>query len=252
MANEKYNFENFCLPAWKSRLSFTGGPHSGNPAPDFDLPTIHGGRFRLAEHRGPGPVLLEFSSLTCPLTLAARPALRRLYTEFSDRIRFLSVYIREAHPGELHPQPSNAAEKMQRARDWSVMDHIPWTIAVDTVAGEVHRAYGCSQRSLYLITASRDVAFRSLSSREDLLREKIARLLESAQETNVAPNFGVEDRIFNVLLDAFPSIAPAVSRGGEKAKTDFRRELGSVMDALRRLDESLRLGTPGADEPRAA
>jgi len=33
-------------------------------APDFELPTVDGGRLHLAEHRGHRPVLIEFGSIT--------------------------------------------------------------------------------------------------------------------------------------------------------------------------------------------
>ena len=35
------------------------------------------------------------------MTASAGPVLKRLYQEFGDRVAFGTLYVREAHPGEL-------------------------------------------------------------------------------------------------------------------------------------------------------
>lgn len=61
---EPYNYDTFRRHMFKEDLHFRGGPEPGQLAPDFDLPTIDGARFRLSEYRGQRPVLIEFGSIT--------------------------------------------------------------------------------------------------------------------------------------------------------------------------------------------
>ncbi|MBM3219553.1 MAG: hypothetical protein FJZ38_12910 [Candidatus Rokubacteria bacterium] len=58
-----YNYDTFRRHMMKEDMHFGGGPKPGEPAPDFDLPTIDGGRFCLSAHRG-RPVLIEVGSIT--------------------------------------------------------------------------------------------------------------------------------------------------------------------------------------------
>lgn len=60
----EYNYGTFRRELMQECLHFTGGPPPGMPAPDFELPLVSGGRFRLSSLRGLRPVLLEFGSAT--------------------------------------------------------------------------------------------------------------------------------------------------------------------------------------------
>jgi hypothetical protein len=39
------------------------------------------------------------------MTASAVPALKKLWAEFGSRVAFITLYVREAHPGENYPQP---------------------------------------------------------------------------------------------------------------------------------------------------
>ena len=64
MAQEAYNYDTFRRHMMQEDMHFRGGPEPGQMAPDVDLPTVAGGRFRLSEHRAQRPVPLEFGSIT--------------------------------------------------------------------------------------------------------------------------------------------------------------------------------------------
>jgi hypothetical protein len=53
------------------------------------------------------------------MTAGARPGLLHLYEDFADRVQFVSVYVREAHPGENYPHHTSEEQKMRHARDWA-------------------------------------------------------------------------------------------------------------------------------------
>ena len=55
---------------------------------------------------------------------------------------FVTLYVREAHPGELMDQPEDLETKMQHARAYRSRDGIPWPVAVDDLDGTLHSRLG--------------------------------------------------------------------------------------------------------------
>ncbi len=207
-------------------LRFTCGPNPGHGAPDFDLPTTLGGRFRLGARRGKTPVLVTFGSLTCPQAIGALPALKEIERVFRGRIELVTVYVRELHPGERRPQPRSLREKMAYAREWALLDKVPWTVAVDRLDGETHRAYGGLPAPVFLVDSEGRVIARwpSPGSCRSLARQ-VARLLDeegwggaSIQgEQRCGPAGGIQRAI---------ALERALARGGRRARDEHRRELG--------------------------
>ncbi len=74
------------------------------------------------------------------MTAGARLGLIKLFADFETSVRFFTIYVREAHPGERYPHHTSNEQKMRHAREWVEQDKIPWGVAVDEVEGGVHRA----------------------------------------------------------------------------------------------------------------
>ena len=91
-------------------------PAPGDRVPAFDLPTLDGTRFA-SDDLGDRPVLLVFGSQTCPVTRSALPRLNELHAHYRDRVRFVLVQTREAHPGELLAQPRTSEQDRPRCLD---------------------------------------------------------------------------------------------------------------------------------------
>ena len=174
------------------------------------------------------------------MTTGARPGLINLFNDFKDRVEVVSVYVREAHPGENYPHHMSVEQKMQQARDWVKLDKMPWTVAVDTLDGATHEAYGPLPNSAYLIDRTGRVAFRALwAGQEGLLRGKIEELLkrEAAGEDSV--NLGQQENLVIPLIHGGAEFDRTMARAGEKAKEDFRREMGNVMYGMQKLMSKL-------------
>lgn len=166
----------------------------------------------------------------------ARSGLMNLYRDFGSRVNFISVYVREAHPGEIYPHHSSDAQKMRHAEDWVQQDKMPWLVAVDTLDGTVHREYGPLPNSAYLINRAGRVAFRALwAGQEGSLRNKIEELLRREDSGEEAVTLGERENLLIPLIHGAAEFDRAVARGGEKAKQDFRRGMGDVMYAFQRL-----------------
>jgi hypothetical protein len=251
VSGEGYNYPGFERRMIAEDMRFGGGPRPGEPAPPIELPTVSGEGFRLADCRGLRPVLLEFGSITCPMSSGARPALSRLWRDFGDRMEFVSVYVREAHPGEGYPRHESFEQKMRHARDWVERDPRPWTVAVDGLDGAVHRAYRPLPNSLYLIDSIGHVAFRALwAAAERLLRRKIEQLLVREAKGDLPADLGERSNRLLPLLHGAVEFDATMARAGEGAARDVRREMGLVPYGLQRLASRLKPlihRPPGAD-----
>ena len=125
---------------------------------------------------------------------------------------------------------------MRHAADWARLDQMPWTVAVDTLEGAVHNAYGPLPNSAYLIDKTGRVAFRALwAGQESLLRDRIEELLRREASGEDPVNLGQQENLIIPLIHGAAEFDHAVARGGEKAKQDFRREMGNVMYGLEKL-----------------
>jgi thiol-disulfide isomerase/thioredoxin len=157
-----YRFERLRLGLVLRDLYFTKtDPGPGERIVDFDLPTLDGGRFRRQDLSESAPVLLVFGSYTCPVTESAVPGLRRLHGRFGDRVRFVMVNVREAHPGANVPQPDDMEEKQAHACLLRDFHDLPFEVAVDDIAGSMHRAMSPKPNSAYLLGGDGSILFRA-------------------------------------------------------------------------------------------
>jgi hypothetical protein len=175
------------------------------------------------------------------MTRGARPGLKQLRREFGERVVFVSVHVREAHPGERYPHHTSDAQKMRHAKDWARLDRISWTIAVDTIDGAMHRAYGTLPNSLYIVNSAGVVAFRALwAGQPGLLRDKLEELLRLEEIHRTSVTLGERENLVIPLIHGAAEFDPAVVRGGTKSVEDFRREMGTVMYGVEKLMSRMR------------
>jgi hypothetical protein len=96
------------------------------------------------------------------MTASAGPALQEMYDEFRDRVQFLTLYVREAHPGDRYVQPRDMHTKLVQARAYAERDDIRWPVAVDDVDGTLHRQLDDKPDAAYLVGVDGRVMFRAL------------------------------------------------------------------------------------------
>ena len=156
-----YRFERFSTAQLIDDMTFgRQAPGPGDAVPAFDLPTLDGGRFR-SDDLGALPVLLVIGSRTCPVTESSGPVLRRLHAEFGDRVRFVLVNTREAHPGDVFGQPRTFEEKWDHAIELRRHHDIGFEVAVDDLDGRLHRALTPKPNSAYLLGPDGIIRYRA-------------------------------------------------------------------------------------------
>ena len=222
-----YRFDHFRRGRLRDDLAFRAGPAPGWPMPDFDLPTVAGGRVRKADFMGRRPVLLTFASITDPMAASAAPVLKRLHREFGEAIAFVTAYVREAHPGDRIPQPRTEDWKMRHARMLRQRDALPWTLAVDDLEGSLHRALGANSSAAYLMDTAGNVAFRTLWSNDETVLRRALRAMSCG-----SPGHPFEhERYLVPLARGLPRVDEVVRAAGSAALDDLRREVPLVYGA---------------------
>ena len=215
-----YRFDRLALGTVMGDMYFSkDDPGPGDRVPDFDLPTLDGGRFRSTDLGETGPALLIFGSYTCPVTENAAPGLNELHERFGDRVRFVMVDVREAHPGKAVPQPKFFDEKMAHAQLLRDIHGFKFEVAVDDMDGTLHRALSPKPNSAYVLGKDGTILFRAQWANDT---DALAAALDAIAAGNAprrSQSGGVVRPIFRQLRD----MAPVFDRAGAGAWSDMWR-----------------------------
>jgi hypothetical protein len=216
-----YRYDHFDSSLVWQDLRLRSAPGPGDLLPPLDLVTTEGQRVRSDDFAG-RPLFLTFGTITCPMTATAGPVQKRLFREYGDRVRFLTVYVREAHPGERYPQPSTMAQKVRHAAEYKRRDEIPWTVAVDDIEGSLHQAIDPKPNSGYFVDGDGLLVFRVLwSNHEAALREGLERLTSAG--TGGTP--GERQSLVVPMLSGIGAMDETLSAAGPSACRDFQRAM---------------------------
>jgi thiol-disulfide isomerase/thioredoxin len=212
-----YRFDHLTLPLVMKDMRFERtDPAPGDHVPSFDLPTIDGGRLR-SDDLGERPVLLIFGSSTCPVTDNAAPGLNDLHRRFGDRVRFVMVNVREAHPGKVFPQPKTMEAKTAHAAQLRGIYGFVFEIAVDDIDGTLHRAMSPKPNSAYLLAPDGTILFRAQWANDT---HALARAID-AMLRRQAPQPSESGGILKPTLRMLRNIAPVLDRAGAGAWRDM-------------------------------
>ncbi|MGL4421311.1 MAG: deiodinase family protein, partial [Gemmataceae bacterium] len=150
------------------------GANVGDTAPNFTLKTMDGKKeVTLADYRGKTPVVLVFGNYSCgPFRFQYR-AVEELQRIYGEKVTFLAIYIREAHPTEGWKMASNEKMGVRVAQPRTDEDraavatqcakalNMTMPVLVDTVADTVGHAYSGMPSRLVLIDTAGKLVFKS-------------------------------------------------------------------------------------------
>ncbi len=189
----------------------------GNTVPEFELISTDGSRLVNDDVFGEKPVIFIFGSMTCPMTASAAPTVQELYDEFGDRVNFIMMYVREAHPGEHFAQSETIEEKLGYARALKDFYGIQWTVAADNIDGDLHRALDPKPNSAFLVDKDGTILFRSLWASDYCA---LRRALVAAANGRV-PEIQQSVRMIGPVSRAMGHVQEVMVRGGPQAVRDL-------------------------------
>ena len=216
----RYRFDHLSLSDVMKDLYYSrDDPGPGDRAPDFDLPTLGGGRFRSADLGQTGPALLIFGSYTCPVTDNSAPGLNELHARFGDHVRFVMVNVREAHPGKAVPQPKALDEKTAHAEQLRDFFGFEFEVAVGDIDGTFHRALSPKPNSAYVLGKDGTILFRAQWANDT---KAMAEALE-AVVAGESPRRSQSGGLIRPMIRFMRNIAPVLDRAGSGAWRDMWR-----------------------------
>jgi hypothetical protein len=140
-----------------------------------------------------------------------------LHQRWGQDVEFVTIVIRQGHPGPAVPPYRSYEDKERDARAHQREDRIPWTVLVDTLDGSAHRAYGMLADPTFLLDRDGRVAFYNTITHAPTLHTAITELMDLG-------GLGVTDRGFDRRVHALPIIAagwPAIRRGLPQSAVDL-------------------------------
>lgn len=218
-ARHQYRYDAFRTRDMLADLRFgPAGVEPGQAIRPVTLPTAGGPPATIGGRRD-RPMVVVTGSLTCPMTDASTPSMRRLHEQYGDRLDFLLVSAREAHPGEQLPQPKAESEPLARAEDLARFHEVAFPVAVDTLDGDVHQQLDLKPNTLVVLDQTGTVVFRSLWAGD---HRHVREALDAAAAGR-RPRRRESRAILGPMSGALPRIMEVTQRGGSTAWADLRR-----------------------------
>jgi peroxiredoxin len=148
---------------------------AGDAAPEFSLPRVGAdGEIALADYRGKKPVVLIFGTMSCPPYRRGVVDFRDLYESYKDRVEFLQVYIREAHPDSILYVVQDGKEVLQKIEQTTTVEarqanaevcrttlKLNFPAVADREDNKVSQAYGGWPNRLVIVDQDGKVAWIS-------------------------------------------------------------------------------------------
>ena len=174
MNTADYRYDRVTMRILMSDFAFSKGSAApGDLFPNFKVASTDGEMIAKEHFLGQRPLLVVFGSATCPMTASSIESLKRLHVQFGDRVTFVTLNVREAHPAENVAQPRTFEQKLEHARRLKQQFDLPWIVASDDIDGNLHRALDTKPNAAYLMDIDGRLVFRSLWAGDE-------RALESA------------------------------------------------------------------------
>lgn len=151
-----YNLERFHLSDYD--LNRFPGPEAGQPAPDFELSGLDGKPIKLSSYRGRW-LVIETASTSCMMYGRNVEKIGLLQKKY-PAVEWLVAYVREAHPGRRRPAHQDMSQKLELAKTLKGDFGETRTVAVDKLAGDMHRAYGSLPNMVYVISPDGEIVYR--------------------------------------------------------------------------------------------
>ena len=151
-----------------------------------------------------------------------------MHARWGERVAFVDVFIRQAHPGPGAPAYHDEAAKRADARRYQEDEAIPWPVLVDDLAGTTHQTYGTLADPSYLLDVDGRVAYYAMWTHAPNLNRAIQALFEQGGRGVVA---GGIDHVIH-LLPPWTDGWRGISRGLPQSFTDLETAMPGTASSL--------------------
>ena len=211
-----YRFEHLNLGLLLQDMRFSRTALApGDRLLDTTLLNLDGQEVSLRSLAAGGPIALVTGSTTCPATASSMPDLNRLDELYGDRVQFVLLQVREAHPGAEIDQPRTSRDKVQHAQLMREVYSVRWPVLVDDIEGTLHRLLGTEPNSLHIISADGEILYRALFAGDAGVEKAIAAVAAGEHPTKKS------SQSLLPVLNSVGFMHDAVVRAGAGAYSDM-------------------------------
>ena len=176
-AADNYRFEHFDFRMMLQDMRFSQESlRAGDRLPVTTLLTADGDEASLRELAAGRPIVLVTGSTSCPLTVSSLPDIDRLEERYGDRVQFVLLQVREAHPGAELSQARSQQEKLEHAQLMREVLGVRWPVLVDDIDGSLHRLLDTMPNSLHIVGPDGEILYRALAAGDAGVEDAIARV----------------------------------------------------------------------------
>jgi hypothetical protein len=153
--------------------------------------------------------------------------LNELYRRYREQgFEFLTIYVREPHPGEQYGPHKSFEQKLAFARDCREQDGVQNSMVVDELDGTVHRLYGSLPNMIYIIDKNGMIAYKAMWTDHEEIASVLANLLLAdqlqVQGVRVKPSY--TERINYIPAQYAGGLREKVfDRAGPQAWADYQK-----------------------------
>jgi hypothetical protein len=149
--------------------------------------------------------------------------MEELAKEYAEHARFYFVYVRESHPGEDYASHTSYEQKLRHAKDFRDIG-LKRPMLIDTLDGEVHRAYSGLSNMTWIIDRTGRVFYKASWTDAGDIRRALDELVGMEELKKQGRGNTVFYREIAGLrsgrIDRDPS--SSVYMGGKEAKEEMR------------------------------
>ncbi len=156
--------------------------------------------------------------------------LNEMYARFRDKgFEFLTIYVREPHPGEHYHEHHSWDEKLEYARDCRSQDSIENPMLVDDLSGTVHRAYGEMPNMVYIVNKDGRIVYRAMWTDHRVIESVLEDLVryDEATAQGQRPRFSYSERMVLGAGYGREISEKVLGRAGPKAAADMQAAFGN-------------------------
>lgn len=154
-----------------------------------------------------------------------------LYAEYRDKgFEFLTVYVREPHPGEHYGPHRTFEQKLRHAADCAAQDDIRTRLVVDDLDGTMHRAYGMLPNMIYIIDRDGRVVYKAMWTDHREVADVLANIVwaEEQQARGIRVKTSYVERHAYIPANYENDLRERVfGRAGPQASRDYDAVFGS-------------------------
>ena len=151
------------------------------------------------------------------MTASSDPILKDLHARFGSEIEFVTLYVREAHPGEHRDQADTAQEKTKAARALKERDDLPWRMVVDDPDGSIHRRLDQKPNAAHLTDRNGTIVFRALWAGDE---KSVSQALEAVASGQRPPEAESTRRLMP-MARGIGTMREMTRRAGPRAQGDL-------------------------------